>query len=212
MHKEIVDFLNSKVAGCEATVNEPENLGDPTVSVKAEKIKDVCFALRDSDYEFNVLQVISGVDFEDRIEVCYIIASFTKNHELILKASLAKANPTDVPSIDTVVDVWKSANFLEREVHDMNGVDFVGHPDLRRLLCPEDWIGYPLRKDYVVQEVYNGMVVNPEHKINQGDFDFQTKLKLEAAEPKKISGSWKGHVSSELEEALERKLAAAKSE
>jgi NADH-quinone oxidoreductase subunit C len=211
MHKEVVEFLNNKVSGCEATFNEAE-AGDSSVTVAASKIKDVCHALKASEFEFNVLQVVSGVDFEDRIEVNYIIASFTNNHELILKVKLPKASSDEVLKVDSVCDVWKSANFLERETYDMLGVDFVGHPDMRRILCPEDWEGFPLRKDYVVQETYNGLEVNPKHKINQDDFDFMTKLKLEADNPKLISGSWKGHVSSELEQALERKLGAAKTE
>ena len=211
MHNEVVSFLNSKVSGCEATLIEAE-VGDSSITVTAEKIKDVCLALRDGEFEFNVLQVVSGVDYEDRIEVNYILASFTKNHELILKVKLTKSSSTDIPKVESVCDVWKSANFLERETYDMHGVEFVNHPDPRRLLCPDDWEGFPLRKDYVVAKEYHGMEINPVHKINQEDFDFMTKLKLEAENPKLVSGSWKGHVSSELEQALERKLEAAKTE
>lgn len=108
--------------------------------------------------------------------------------------------------VESVCDVWKSADFQERETYDMLGVEFIGHPDMRRILCPEDWEGFPLRKDYVVQEVYQGMEVNPAHKINQGDFDFMAKAKLDAQNPKLISGSWAGHVSPELSDALKRKM------
>jgi len=206
MHKEIVEFLNKEVAGCSATTTEVE-VGDASVVVNPDSIKAVCFALKDSsEYQFNVLQVVSGVDYEDRIEVCYILASFTKNLELILKVKLPKAGKDELVKVDSVCDVWKSANFLERETYDMLGVEFNGHPDLRRILCPDDWEGFPLRKDYVVQEVYQGMEVNPAHKINQGDFDFMAKAKLDAENPKAVSGSWAGHVSPELSDALKRKM------
>lgn len=206
MHNEIVEFLNKEVAGCGATTTAVE-VGDASVVVNADSIKAVCFALRDSsEYQFNVLQVVSGVDYEDRIEVCYILASFTKNLELILKVKLPKAGKDELVKVESVCDVWKSANFLERETYDMLGVEFTGHPDLRRILCPDDWEGYPLRKDYVVQDVYQGMEVNPAHKINQGDFDFLAKAKLDAENPKTISGSWAGHVSPEVADALKRKM------
>jgi NADH-quinone oxidoreductase subunit C len=206
MHKEIVEFLNKEVTGCEATTTEVE-VGDASIVVKADSIKPVCFALRDSsEYQFNVLQVVSGVDYEDRIEVNYILASFTKNLELILKVKLPKAGKDELVKVESVCDVWKSADFLERETYDMLGVEFTGHPDMRRILCPDDWEGYPLRKDYVAQDVYQGMEVNPAHKINQGDFDFMAKAKLDAENPKLISGSWAGHVSPELSDALQRKM------
>lgn len=206
MHKEIVEFLNKEVAGCDAITKEVE-VGHASVVVNADSVKAVCFALRDSsDYQFNVLQVVSGVDFEDRIEVNYIIASFIKNIELILKVKLPKAGKDETVKVESVCDVWKSANFLERETYDMLGVEFTGHPDHRRILCPEDWEGFPLRKDYVVQEVYQGMEVNPASKVNQDDFDFLSKAKLDAANPKFVSGSWDGNVSPELSDALKRKM------
>lgn len=207
MHSQLITFINQAVSNANASLIENE-AGDKVICVAAESIKKVCFALRDSsEYQFNVLQVISGVDYTDRIEVNYMLASFIKNTEFILKIKLPKASSTDLPSVDSVCDVWKSANFLEREVYDMLGVTFNAHPDLRRVLCPDDWTGHPLRKDYVVQEIYNGMEVNPAHKINQGDFDFLTKMKLEATNPKFITGSWGGNVSKELSEALARKMA-----
>lgn len=207
MHNELITFINKSASEANASLIENE-AGDKIILISAQAIKKVCFALRDSsEYQFNVLQVISGVDYSDRIEVNYMIASFIKNTEFILKVKLPKSSATDMPNIESVCDVWKSANFLEREVFDLLGVTFDNHPDLRRILCPDDWTGFPLRKDYVVQEVYNGMEVNPAHKINQGDFDFLTKAKLEATNPKFITGSWSGSVSKELSQALERKMA-----
>lgn len=206
MSNEVVEFLNKEVASANAKLMEVE-AGDAPVVVDAAAIKDVCFALRDSsDLSFEALQVISGVDYEDKIEVNYMLASFTKNKEVIIKAILAKESKDFIPEIESVCDVWKAADFQERETYDMLGVNFLNHPNLKRILCPDEWEGHPLRKDYVVQDTYLDMEVNPAHKINQGDFDFMTKAKLDSAEPKKITGSWKGHVSTEVADALKRKM------
>jgi len=70
-------------------------------------------------------------------------------------------------------------------------VNFTGHPDLRRVLCPYDWQGHPLRRDYVVQETYQGMTVNPPNKVNTEDHFFGKKLKEELGDPKQVSWSWK---------------------
>jgi NADH-quinone oxidoreductase subunit C len=85
----------------------------------------------------------------------YHLYSFALNQKLVVKVLVPKSNPV----VPTVSDVWATANWHEREAFDMFGMTFEGHPDLRRILCPEDWEGYPLRKDYKVQEFYNGMKV-----------------------------------------------------
>ncbi len=175
MHNELVTLINSKVGGANATTSVGE-AGDASITVEGAKLYAVCEMLKnDPTYSFNVLQVITGTDFKDYIEVAYIMASFdpAKNYELILKVKLDRNNP----EVESVCNLWKAANFLERETYDMLGVIFKNHPDFRRILCPEDWTGFPLRKDYVVQEVYNGMVVNPEHKMNIPDREFNAKQK-----------------------------------
>ncbi len=189
MPKEIADYINSRVPGANAQAVAAE-VGDGHVSVEPKHIVKVCEALKNGPYEFNVLQVISGVDYlakaavegetpspavEARIEVNYIIASFTKNNELILKVKLPRENPT----VDSVVGVWKAANFQERETYDMLGVTFTGHPDPRRILCPDDWTGFPLRKDYVAAESYNGMTIYPESKLNYPEREFGVRQKAE---------------------------------
>ena len=189
MHSEVVSFLNEKVAGCNASTVEVE-AGDQSVTVEGAKIVEVCEALKASEWNFNVLQVVSGVDYpeENIIEVNYMLAHFPSEfREIIIKTRLPRENPT----IPTLTGIWKAADFQERECFDMLGVTFEGHPDLRRILCPEDWEGFPLRKDYVVQEVYNGMVVNPEHKMNREDHEFCARMKLDVENPKLITGSWK---------------------
>ena len=196
MHNEIVELLNKSVAGSNAVVTTA-TVGDSSIMVEAEKILDVCNTLRHSEnYDFNVLQAISAVDYADRIELNYILASFTKNLELILKVKLPRGdgsgnNKETLPKISSVTSVWSAAHFQEREAYDMIGVHFVGNPDHRRILCPDDWQGYPLRKDYVVQEKYLDMVVNPPMKNNTEDQMFGKKLKQEIGDPKKVSASWK---------------------
>ena len=191
MHSELTQLINSNVSGASAEHVAAE-VGDDVIFISAQHILGTCEFLKDAkDYEFNVLQVITGCDYEDRIEVSYILASFVNNLEVILKVKLAKENKDHTPEIESVSSVWLAANFQERECFDMLGVCFNNHPDPRRILCPDDWEGYPLRKDYVPAEKYNGMVINPEHKINREDIFFGEKLKRESAEPMKISYSWK---------------------
>ncbi|MFZ4712118.1 MAG: NADH-quinone oxidoreductase subunit C [Bacteriovoracaceae bacterium] len=173
MHNELVEFINNKVAGANATTVAVE-AGDASITVDGAKLFQVCEALK-NEKGFKVLEVVGGTDFKDYIEVAYVIATFdpANSQELILKIKLDR----NAPEVESVCKLWNSANFLERETYDMMGVIFKNHPDLRRILCPEDWTGFPLRKDYVVQEVYNGMVVNPEHKMNIPDREFAAKQK-----------------------------------
>jgi NADH-quinone oxidoreductase subunit C len=193
MHNQIAEYLNKTVSGCGAVVNpQVANVGDLSITVNAANILEVCKSLKlSSEFDFNVLEVITGTDYSDRIEVSYVLASFTKNYELILKVKLPRNEGNGLPKINSVSSVWSAANFQERETFDMIGVDFIGHPDLRRILCPYDWQGHPLRRDYVVQEKYLDMVVNPPAKNNTSDQMFGKRLKEELGDPKLVSSSWK---------------------
>ena len=114
-------------------------------------IREACALLRDdSDCPFNFLADITCVDWfpsEPRFEVVYHLLSIPKRERVRLKVRLGSGTPT----LDSVTSVWPGANYFEREVYDLFGVRFTGHPYLRRLLMPEDWEGYPLRKDYPVE-------------------------------------------------------------
>ncbi|NOT79821.1 MAG: NADH-quinone oxidoreductase subunit C [Bacteriovoracaceae bacterium] len=193
MHNQIASTLNSKVPGANAQALIA-TIGDSSVLVEAGKILDVCKILKSEG--FNVLQVITGTDYADRIEVTYSLADFTSNREVLIKVKLSRGdgngnNKETLPKLDSVSSLWRAAHFQERETYDMIGVNFIGNPDLRRILCPDDWTGYPLRKDYVVQEKYLDMVVNPAHKVNTEDHMFGKKLKEQIGDPKKVSASWK---------------------
>jgi len=101
------------------------------------------------------LELLGGVDYKDRIEVVYILYSMKHRHRHTLKCRL----PREAPRIHSVESVWSVANWHEREAFDMFGIVFEGHSDLRRILCPDDWEGYPLRKDYQFPKIYRGMPV-----------------------------------------------------
>jgi len=122
-----------------------------TVYVDRDAAHQAALALRDHpDLAFAFLAELTAVDFwprEPRFELIYLLVSFAHKRRLRLKVRLNGADP----HIATVTDIWPAANWLEREVWDMLGIAFDGHPDPRRLLMPEDWQGYPLRKDYPVQ-------------------------------------------------------------
>jgi NADH-quinone oxidoreductase subunit C len=129
---------------------------DPCLLVDSQSIVDVCRYLReDPDLKFEVLSDLTAVDLpkEDKIQVVYHLYSYSKHHQIVLKVGL----PREKPQVATMEVVWKTANWQEREVFDLFGVDFEGHSDLRRIMLPEDWVGHPLRKDYVEQEEYDGI-------------------------------------------------------
>ena len=191
IQNQIADFINKSVSSATAVVNVA-TVGDSSITVDSNSILDVCKALKSSDdFHFNVLHVITATDYADRIELTYVLSSYSKNLELLLKVKLPRGDKNNLPKINSVVSVWSAANFQEREAYDMIGVDFVGHPDLRRVLCPYDWDGHPLRRDYVVQEKYLDMVVNPPGKNNTDDQMFGKRLKEELGDPKRVSASWK---------------------
>lgn len=102
----------------------------------------------DPQLAFNMLMDITAVDWldrrEPRFDVVYQLVSLTYQHRLCIKIQL----PEEAPETDSVVSLWAAANFLEREVWDMFGIKFAGHPDLRRILLYEEFVGFPLRKDY----------------------------------------------------------------
>jgi NADH-quinone oxidoreductase subunit C len=122
--------------------------GELTLFIQKARLRSVCEFLRDApELTFKYLSDVTAVDCypsEPRFEVVYHLLSLERFQRLRLKVRISGENPT----IDSVVPVWPGANAFEREVFDLFGIRFEGHPYLRRLLLPEDWEGYPLRKDY----------------------------------------------------------------
>jgi NADH-quinone oxidoreductase subunit C len=122
-----------------------------TIYIDRFLIREACVLLRDNpDCPFNYLADVTCVDWypsDPRFEVVYHLLSISKKERVRLKVRLAD----DSPAVESVTSVWPAANYFEREVFDLFGVRFTGHPYLRRLLMPEDWEGHPLRKDYPVE-------------------------------------------------------------
>ena len=130
-------------------------------SVTPAAIADVCrFAKDDPELAFDCLSNLSGVDYPKRavIEIVYNLYSYRHRHLFALKVGA----PRDNPVVPTVSAVWAHADWQEREAFDLLGVTFTGHPDLRRILMPEDWPGHPLRKDFVEPEEYHGISTSRE--------------------------------------------------
>ena len=120
---------------------------DPWVLVKPGAIAEVCAFLKtDPRTRMDSLMNLTAVDWPKRnqIDVIYHLFSYAHRHVFILKVQLDRAAPV----VPTVEGVWKAADWLEREQFDLLGVEFTGHPDLRRIMLPDDWVGHPLRKDY----------------------------------------------------------------
>ena len=148
------------------------------VSVKRERISDICrFLFSEPDISMNFLADLCGADYPDRdkrFEVVYNLYSIKYKHRLIVKALL----PEQDPAIDSVVPIWVGADWHEREACDMYGIVFNGHPDLRRILMPEDWDGYPLRKDYPLKgqrdREYKGFEELKDLHSHDGEWNIST--------------------------------------
>jgi len=122
-----------------------------TIYVERSAIREACALLRDdANCPFNLLSDVTAVDWypaEPRFEVVYHLFSIRNKERVRLKVRLN----SDMTAVDSVTSVWPAANYFEREVFDLFGVRFNGHPYLRRIMMPEDWEGHPLRKDYPVE-------------------------------------------------------------
>jgi NADH-quinone oxidoreductase subunit C len=147
---------------------------DPWIEVKPEGLPEIGRCLRDEpELRFDMLNCITAVDYfqpdakkaaqvewQPHLELIYHLSSTVHRHRLVLKVSLSRwlnDTPGQLPEVPSVSGIWSTANWHEREVFDLSGVRFLGHMDLRRILCPEDWVGHPLRKDYQMPAEYHGI-------------------------------------------------------
>ena len=128
-----------------------EYRGDTTIVVPRKVLRSVAEQCRDTEeLKFNLLTDATAVDrypLEPRYELNYQLVSIPLKQKLRIRVKLSANDPV----VDSLFQVWKGANWLEREIFDMFGIQFTGHPDLRRILLPDDWEGHPLRKDYPVE-------------------------------------------------------------
>ena len=147
---------------CAEVTSETSENGQPFLRVPAAMLPTVAALLRrDRALQFDALMDLTAYDRlkfpaavpSDAIAVVYLLFSYTYRHRLMLEV-LAPRAACRVPSVSTV---WPAALYFEREVYDLYGVDFAGHPSLQRILCPDDWVGHALRKDYVYPAEYHGV-------------------------------------------------------
>lgn len=148
------DLLQRLKAQFPTIENVLELNGDPYAVVSGDELLEVCQWLQTNpELEVDYPACIGGVDDGQNVWVVYHLYSVKRNHRVVLKVKLDR----NTPSVPSVCAIWPGANWHERETYDMYGIVFDGHPDLRRILLPEDWPGYPLRKDYDFPDHYQGI-------------------------------------------------------
>jgi len=162
--EDIKQLLTEKF-GAGVIIGEETAGLQPALLVEPARIKDVCQELRDNPKTyFDFLSCLSGVDYgaeANRFGVVYHLASIPYQTQLVLKISQANdRNPDKLPTFPSIASVYRTADWHERETYDLLGIFFEGHPDLRRILLPDDWEGFPLRKDYKTAEYYKGIKID----------------------------------------------------
>ena len=162
-----MEFLNIKSLleekfGPDVTEGFDAQAVQPFIIIPVHRIGEVCtFLYEDERIYFDFLSCLTGIDNGPEagtMEVVYHLYSIPYDHHLVLRVIFPRDSEADsLPSVPTVSHVWRTANWHEREAFDLLGIHFEGHPDLRRIFMPADWVDHPLRKDYTVQEKYHGV-------------------------------------------------------
>jgi NADH-quinone oxidoreductase subunit C len=165
---ELKQKFGDKISGANL-----ENV-DPWIETTPEGLLEIMKHLKsEPSLAFDYLNCISGVDYlhtdekkaakvdwQPHTEVVYHLFSMQHKHSLVVKVKLPRwkdDEPGKLPELPSVAAIWSTADWHEREVYDLSGVFFTDHPNLRRILCPEDWVGHPLRKDYEMPLEYHGI-------------------------------------------------------
>ena len=146
---KLIEAIKAKFP--DEVVGEGSHVGQYWAVIKRDKVAEICrFLKEDPDTKMDYLIDITAVDYQPRtprFEVVYIMHSMKHVHRVRLKVLLSE----DDPVVPSVTGVWRTADWLERETYDLMGIKFDGHPDLCRILLPDDWEGHPLRKDYPIE-------------------------------------------------------------
>ena len=142
-NQQLQAFVESRIP--EAETSEGKQFLE--VTIPSNKLKELAIDLKQNEETaLDFLYCLTGVDWKDHMMVIYHLRSSPHHHSIVLKA---KIEDRENPKVDTVSDIWRTAEFHEREAYDFFGIVFNGHPDLRRIFLEDDWVGFPLRKDYV---------------------------------------------------------------
>lgn len=150
----------------EAVISASPDGLQPFLLIHPGHLQAVCLFLKtDPRCWMDYLECLSGVDLPatDKVQVVYHLWSIPHGHRLVLKAEQPRSgsqHPSGLPVVPSVAAIWRTANWHEREAYDLLGIFFEGHPDLRRILMPEDWEGHPLRKDYKTAESYHNVKID----------------------------------------------------
>jgi len=165
MSFEVIKALLAAKFGADVIVGEQISGLQSAILIDADRIAEVCLELRNNpETYFDFLSSLSGVDYgveAGKFGVVYHLASIPYKTQLTLKISKENNRElADLPSFPSIYSVYRSADWHEREAYDMLGIFFEGHPDLRRILMPDDWEGFPLRKDYKNAEYYKGIKID----------------------------------------------------
>ncbi len=165
MSFEDIKLLLVEKFGPEVIVGEETGGLQPALLILPDMIADVCLKLRNnSKTYFDFLSCLTGFDYgteTNRFGVVYHLSSIPYNLQLTLKISKEHSRDNnDLPTFKSITSVYRTADWHESEAYDLVGIFFEGHPDLRRVLLPDDWEGYPLRKDYTTAEYYKGIKID----------------------------------------------------
>lgn len=158
IHRRLAAKIGSAIGAL--TTENP----DPYIMVDKAAIATVGrFLKEEPDLAFDFLESIAGVDHGDKLQLVYHLFSYQHRHAIVLKLEM----PYDDVEVPSCAAVWRAADWHEREQYDLFGFAFAGHPDLRRIMLPEDWVGHPLRKAYEDPVSYHGIEHNRPNPLDQ---------------------------------------------
>ena len=149
MSQQVLDIVLKKIeelSGPEVVEESKLNFNEPFITIDASnwKLEIVQMLAVDEKLKFDFLSCLTGVDYKEHMEVIYNLYSMDLDQYLCIKVKMPRSNP----KVISVQPVWKTADWHEREAYDLLGIEFIGHPNLSRILLEDDWVGHPLRKDY----------------------------------------------------------------
>ncbi|WP_305952881.1 MULTISPECIES: NADH-quinone oxidoreductase subunit C [Emticicia] len=161
---EEIKGLIISMFGSDIILKEDKVSPQPSITIPNERLLEVCQFLHvQPQLYFDFLACITGIDNGPEVgtmEVIYHFTSIPYEHNFVLKVEISRNKEGEpLPKVYSLTPIWRTADWHEREAYDLLGIDFIGHPDLRRILMPADWQGYPLRKDYEEQTEYHGIIV-----------------------------------------------------